>query len=169
MEKATREEWRPVPGYEGHYEVSDQGRVRSIDRVVPHSDGRQQHRRGVALRPVANASGHLKVRLYDARDGRKQWRQIHSLVAEAFIGPPSPGALVLHWNDDPADNRVSNLRYGTYADNQRDAIRNGRNPNAAATHCRRGHAYTVENTYVTKTGERQCRQCRRDRRAAAKR
>lgn len=168
MQKPTQERWLPIPGYDDLYEVSDQGRVRSLDRTVKRGDGASVRRKGVTLRPIAKVSGHVKVRLYDGRDGRKEWRQIHSLVAEAFIGPPPTSSLVLHWNDDPTDNHVENLRYGTYADNQRDAIRNGRNPNASATHCRRGHRYTAENTYVTKTGQRQCRQCRRDRRAAAK-
>ncbi|WP_414021392.1 NUMOD4 motif-containing HNH endonuclease [Microbacterium aurugineum] len=120
------ERWCPVPGYEGLYEVSDQGRVRSLDRIGLAG----QRLTGRTLRPQRNSkSGHVVVALY--RDGRKSFRKVHQVVAEAFIGPRPLGALTRHLNDVADDNRAVNLAYGTHADNLADARRNGRQPPAA--------------------------------------
>lgn len=67
----------------------------------------------------------------------------------------------LHWDDDPLNNQVENLRWGTDRENQLDIVRNGNHPQAKKTHCPRGHAYTPENTYVSKRNKRNCRACAR--------
>lgn len=114
-----REQWRPVVGAEGRYEVSDLGRVRSVDHVVLRADprytpARQVRRpvRGRVLRPATKKSGHLDVAI-----GKGNQRQVHQLVMEAFVGPPPAGHEVLHRNHNPADNRLVNLRYGTRSEN----------------------------------------------------
>lgn len=113
---AEAEEWRPVVGYEGLYEVSDHGRVRSMDRVVRYTNGQARRRKGkvLAAHPV-NKYGHLLVKL-----GTKRRALVHVLVAEAFIGSRPDGMEVRHLNGDPSCNCVSNLRYGTRSENQRD-------------------------------------------------
>jgi len=153
------EQWLPIPGYEGLYEVSDHGRVRSLGRSFTRRDGRKYTRGSRMLRPVAKTSGHLTVRLYGV-GGQSEWIMIHRLVAYAFIGPCPPGALVLHWNDVPDDNRAENLRFGSYTDNQVDAVRNGRNGSTKKTHCPQGHEYTPENTAIY-GGSRCCLTCTR--------
>lgn len=108
------EEWRPVVGFEGLYEVSDQGRVRSAPRPKT---------RGGLLRPGGHRSGHLHVVL--SRAGRVCTRQVHRLVLEAFTGPCPEGQECRHLNGDPADNRHVNLCWGTRSENVQDMIRHG--------------------------------------------
>lgn len=125
------EEWRPVVGHEGAYEVSDFGRVRSVDRVKTYQrwDGRtgqfisvSRRHRGAILRPGPTSTGHLTVCL-----GRGGSVLVHHLVLEAFVGPRPPKPLEgLHWDDDRQNNCVANLRWGTRSENIHDAIRNGR-------------------------------------------
>ncbi|WP_299315526.1 NUMOD4 motif-containing HNH endonuclease [uncultured Halomonas sp.] len=121
-----KEIWRDVPGYEGRYEVSDKGRVRSRDRQV-EATTRQgttyySRRRGRLLRPGRmNAFGHLSVAI-----GKGNSRTVHSLVMEAFIGPRPDGFDIRHLNGDGSDNRLVNLEYGSRSENNRDIARHGR-------------------------------------------
>jgi hypothetical protein len=78
------------------------------------------------------------------------------------VGPRPEGLEGCHWNDDPTDNRVDNLRWGTRSANVLDSVRNGTHHMARRTHCPQGHAYTPENTYLyPPDGRRACRECRR--------
>ena len=109
------EQWRPVKGCEGLYEVSDQGRVRSVDRVV-QTPSKTLHYKGKILKSVSvNKYGHQGIKLGSYRRGL-----VHVLVAEAFLGKRPCGQEVRHLNGDPSDNRVTNLTYGTRSENQRD-------------------------------------------------
>ena len=119
------EVWKDIPGYEGEYQVSDIGRVRSISRYVNSSYGRQRKIRGGVLSPfVGDAEGHLVVRL----NGHKRAKPyIHRLVMLAFIGEPeTQRTVVRHLNGDPSDNRLENLAYGTQSDNNIDIYRQGK-------------------------------------------
>lgn len=149
------ERWLPVAGFEGSYEVSSLGRVRSIDRL----DSRGRRRRGVVLAPRVAARGHLTVALYDGT--KREGAQIHRLVLAAFVGPCPAGMEGCHWNDVPADNRVENLRWDTRSSNVADSVRNGTHAMARRTHCPQGHAYTPSNTYYYPGKNRACRECRR--------
>jgi hypothetical protein len=114
------------------------------------------------LKPVPQSSGHLTVTLH--QDGQGKLVKIHLLVLEAFIGPRPVNMITRHLNGDPADNRLSNLIYGTYKENLEDDITHGilRGRAPWKTICLREHPYTPENTYVhPKTGSRSCKQCRR--------
>ena len=113
--------WRPVVGYEGHYVVSDYGRIRSLQRLVTYPGGWSKLILGRDL-IAAPTGGYLCVGLY--RDGRGRTLSVHGRVAEAFIGPCPSGQQVRHWDDVVAHNHRGNLLYGTQADNERDKIRN---------------------------------------------
>ncbi|RQT43146.1 hypothetical protein DF046_36835 [Burkholderia cepacia] len=109
------EQWRDIPGFEGRYQVSDMGRVRSLDRrvrVVPHGIETTRLVRGRILKPGPSKSGHLSVVL-----GRGNTRSVHALVMLAFEGPCPEGMEVLHLNHTPSDNRRTNLKYGTRGEN----------------------------------------------------
>lgn len=157
------ERWRPVVGYEGLYEVSDEGRVRSLDRLLPSERwGGLRKLSGAILKPSDNGqTGHQFVRLW--RDKKPCRRYVHHLVLEAFVGPRPEGLEALHQDDTPTNNRLSNLRWGTRSENLRDSVRNGRNHNASKTHCSRGgHPLAGDNLFEHSDGRRECRTCRRE-------
>jgi len=118
------ETWRIIPGYQGLYEVSDHGRVRSLDRVVQRGDVRQP-RRGVVLSPGWSHDGYALVVLADVAHRRRTWR-VHQLVLLAFVGPRPEGHEGLHADGNPGNNIPSNLSWGTSAENRADTIRHGR-------------------------------------------
>ena len=124
--RAFGEEWRDVPGYEGLYEVSDQGRVRSLSRRLVFRNGKQRGRviPTKLLKPRPHrSSGHLYVGL--SKGGKKTWF-VHTLVLIAFVGPRSEGMECCHFPDrDPTNNYLDNLSWGTMADNNRHAIIHG--------------------------------------------
>lgn len=127
--------WLPVVGWDDLYQVSDSGQVRSLDREVVLATGQRQLRRGRILRTHPNGPrGHLKVWLI-RKVGERSHRYVHELVLEAFVGPRPAGLLGLHWDDDPSNNIVANLRWGTHADNMHDCVRNGNHYWANRTHC----------------------------------
>lgn len=150
MNKSIR--WAPIPGYEGAYEISDRGDVRSLARVIMRSNGKPQPIRERILRQSPQHRGHLRVAL--SGTGRLY---VHRLVLLAFVGPPSPGQEACHWNDIPDDNRLENLRWATRSENVRDGFRNGRIV-PKKTHCIRGHHLTPETVYQYPK-KRQCIKC----------
>jgi hypothetical protein len=118
--------WKPVPGSEGQYEVSDDGQVRSLDHVVPRVASAQRSAgtkavKGRVLRPGPSNYGHLSVVL--GRSGGT--RMVHALVLEAFVGPRPPGMECRHLDGDPKNNRLENLCWGTRTENIEDALRHG--------------------------------------------
>lgn len=111
------EVWKPVVDYEGLYEVSSYGRVRSLPR---------ENAVGGLLKPQPHRlDGRWTIQL--SRHGQVKRFFVSRLVAAAFIGPVE-GLLVRHWNDVCTDDRVENLCLGTEQDNHADAIRNERFP-----------------------------------------
>lgn len=153
--KTPREEWRPAPGYEGMYEVSDQGRVRGLDRIRP--DGRLQKGRVLA---EWFSCGYPWVTL--TRQGKQTKFAVHGLVMLSFVGPkPKDAPVTRHLNGIKTDNRLVNLKYGTHSENSHDMTVHGTNRNAAKTHCVNGHEYTPENTAQNTSGpdSRMCRTC----------
>lgn len=150
-----REEWRPIPGYEGLYEVSNWGNARSLDRVVTLYNGGSYVRSGQLLkqRPAAS-DGYMIVRL------PRGWAKVHVLVLEAFVGPRPDGYVACHYDDNPTNNHIANLRWDTKSANGKDAVRNGRNALANKTHCVNGHPLSGSNLYTNpNVGNRQCRTC----------
>lgn len=157
------ETWLPIPGFENHYEVSNQGRVRSLERAVTsHSDNRRRVFKGRVLKQGSRKNGYCVVGL--SKDGVVHDWYVHRLVLWAFVGAPPPGAECCHNNDVRDDNRLENLRWGTHKANVGDAVARGRHRNPQAdenrqkTHCHRGHPYDEANTIVRPEG-RGCREC----------
>lgn len=120
--KVSKEIWKDIPGYEGRYQVSSEGRVRSVDRELPIGHGFTRQKRGRVLCPGRFCkSGHLSVILGRGTAGKP----VHQLVALAFLGPKPEGCEVLHADGDPTNNRVDNLRYGTRTENILDVYHQG--------------------------------------------
>lgn len=156
------ERWRPIPGREG-YEVSDLGRVRSLDRWIVAADGKRRFFRGRILktRPFPR-TGHRMVSLKAGSVGTSF--RVHVLVMLAFVGPRPDGMQTCHNNGIAHDNRLTNLRYDTASSNVRDSVNHGTQANIRKTHCKQGHEFSPENTLTvpTRTGvQRKCRTCSR--------
>lgn len=118
--------WKDIPGFEGRYQASSQGRIRSLDRIVIYVGKKQstytRKMTGRILKPGRFCkAGHLSVVLGHGENGSP----VHQLVAKTFLGPCPDGMEVLHNNGDPTDNRIDNLRYGTRTDNILDVLRQG--------------------------------------------
>lgn len=149
------EQWRSIPGWEGQYDVSDRGRVRSWKNYSTPAPR--------ILRAGVSGDGYLTVRL--SRSGDAPTFHLHRLVLLAFVGPLPDEAVTRHLDGDPTNNRLDNLQYGTPGENIRDAVRHGtyRNGFGERTHCKRGHEFTEENTIrrPSRPNHRGCRECNR--------
>lgn len=146
----AQEKWLPVVGWEARYEVSDQGRVRSVGP------------RGRVRALTAGSHGYLALNLSDG--SRRATRTVHRLVLEAFVGPCPDGMEACHADADRHNNRLTNLRWDTTKANAADRVRAGhvRSP-TGQTHCKHGHEFTEANTYRPPSNPkiRQCRECGR--------
>lgn len=101
--------WKPVVGFEGAYEVSSLGRVRSLDRIVKHWRGGPKKWMGRMLSPSPNRDGYLTLTLTANGDVRNT--MVHNLVAEAFVPNSENLPEVDHKNLDRANNSVDNLQW----------------------------------------------------------
>lgn len=111
-----RETWRPVVGYEGRYEVSDRGRVRALFGAA-----------GWPPPPrLLSTTGSPYPTVTLRRDGTSITRNVHVLVLTAFVGPCPTGMQCRHLDGNPRNNTLSNLRWGTRAENNADTTRHGR-------------------------------------------
>lgn len=122
----TTEIWKDIPGYEGRYQASDAGRVRSVDRhvrlVTPQAGETRRLALGKVLKPGKSGPyGHRTVAL-----GRGNSQSVHALVALAFLGPRPSGYDVAHLNGDGSDNRLANLAYVTRRENNLHMAGHGR-------------------------------------------
>lgn len=152
------EEWRPVLGYEGMYEVSSVGRVRGVGRFGETRPGVIAFFKPKILRGGMTKDGYPRVWL--TRNNRRTEYRVSRLVCAAWHGPCPEGMECRHLDDNKLNNTPSNLRWGTRSENTYDKVRNGRHPMASRTHCIRGHQFDDENTYITPIGSRACRTCR---------
>lgn len=124
----NNEIWKDIPGYEGKYQASNLGRIKSLKRKVhgvnPYT--RKEFLRTIPeciLRPGSYCkTGHLSVVLGHGTAGKP----VHQLIMLTFVGLPPVGCEVLHNDGDPQNNKLSNLRYGTRRENILDVYRQGK-------------------------------------------
>lgn len=110
-EEEPEEEWRPIPGFPAHYQVSNLGGI----KWLPYIDARGWHRKG----GIVKLNKHQRVEL----NGKE--KSLAALILLAFVGPPPEGKhLARHLDDNRLNNKLSNLAWGDDLDNTRDAIRN---------------------------------------------
>ena len=160
----TGEQWQPISGYLGLYDVSNHGRVWSRPRRVNDARGHQYTRPGRILAHAHDHVGHSVVNLH--RDGVMRQHRVRTLVLGAFVGPRPAGLECRSRNGDYSDCSLANLTYGTHSEIMRSVVDNGHHAQAGRTHCPAGHPYDAENTsagWVDGRLRRHCRTCRRAR------
>lgn len=125
MATNIKEIWKPVVNFEGLYEVSNLGRVRSVDHMCVTKGGHERMVKG-RIRALCNSSrGYKHVNLTDGSHRGMKTRKVHQLVLEAFVGPKPHGAVCRHLDGNRTNNCLANLAWGTAAENSADAIKHG--------------------------------------------
>lgn len=115
--------WRGVVGYEKYYQVSNKGRVRSLDRLTNNSNG-CFIRKGRILKQSINRTGYNFIMLTDSIGEAKNCK-VHRLVAIAFIDNPFNKKTVNHKDGDKTNNSLDNLEWATYSENMKHAVESG--------------------------------------------
>ena len=163
------EKWKNITGYEGLYQVSDQGRVRSLDR---HDSLGRLHRSQIKSQRK-RPDGYLSVDLFrgegiraNGGGGRGRTFTVHKLVATEFCEKPDDmeGRVeVCHLDGDRGNNKASNLAWGSTTDNRYDSVAHGTHYNAKKEFCPRGHELVAPNLTAAawNAGSRNCKACNR--------
>lgn len=106
--------WKDIPGFEGKYQASSLGEIRSCDRKIGEL-GSKVNRKGVVLRPNTDRDGYLYVGL--CVDGKVKTVKAHRAVAMTFLGPDPERTQVNHKDGNPSNNRVDNLEWASASEN----------------------------------------------------
>ena len=115
--------FKDISGYEGIYQVSNQGKVKSLERKVRHSEGGWKNWKERIIKPYKGNHGYLMLGL--SNDGHRKAFTIHRLVALAFISNPDNKAEVNHKDGDKTNNLLENLEWNTPSENTKHAHLNG--------------------------------------------
>ena len=143
--------WKTIPGFDGDYEASSLGRVRSFKRSRTNP---------YLLSRWTQPNGYIYTML--CMHGVYQTRGVHRLTLSAFAGPPPDDSYhACHIDGDRTNNVPENLYWGTPKENAGDMRRHNRHRNGRRTHCQRGHEFSDENTLIRKNGTRLCLSCKR--------
>lgn len=154
-------EWRAIPGWDGYYEVSDDGQVRSLPRIILRRDGTSQRVPGRPLMLCENNRGYWMVHL--KRNKQRTPMTVHRAVLTSFVGPRPPGQVARHLDGDRKNNLLSNPCWGTYRENGLDSIRHGTCEKSNRLWCPRNHILEPPNLTLEsmRRGHRDCLACKR--------
>ena len=115
MDNFRNEEWRDIKGYEGLYQISNLGRIKSFDKVIAQKNNSTAIKKGRILKPSTSHSGYYQIVL-SKQSIRKSYK-VHRLIWLAFYGSIPEGYEVNHINEIKTDNRLSNLNLMTHKEN----------------------------------------------------
>lgn len=137
------EVWRDIRGYEGMYQVSDRGRVRSIDRrVVNHKSGSTRIVHGMILNPFDNGNGYLVVGLHNRRKTKNHY--VHRLVADAFLERSENENHVNHKDYNTHNNSAENLEWCTQQHNVNHSVEHMKKPRSRSRPSNTGEKYVCK-------------------------
>lgn len=137
--------WIPVLGFENMYQVSNYGKVKSLEREIDNKWGKTHLLKGRILKPQIDKYGYLYVNLY--KDKKNYHKTIHRLVATAFIPNPDNLPCVNHRDENPKNNFVENLEW---CDNAYNLNYGGRKERAAKSRLKPVYQYDLEGNLVKK-------------------
>ena len=115
-----KELWKDIPGYESHYQVSNLGRIRSLDRVIAQKNGVIKNLKGLVKSPVLNDNGYFTINLY--KSGKAKCVKIHREIAIAFIERDSKYNCVNHKDGVKTNNSIDNLEWCNHSENNQHAF-----------------------------------------------
>lgn len=116
--------WKPITGYEGLYEVSNYGEIRSVDRLITYKTGNKYRVKGRVLKSGASGTGYLQCNL--CANGKRKTVYNHKIVAQEFLGhTPTKGKVVDHIDNNRINNRLDNLQIISQRENCTKEMRNG--------------------------------------------
>ena len=147
--------WKPIPGYEGYYEVSNLGRVKSLDREHITSNGKHRSIKGRMLK-LNLSQEYANVELN--KEGHPHVYSVHRLVAMTFIPNPENKQTVNHKDGDKLNNVVDNLEWMTWSENNKHAHETGLNttdPNKTGATAK-SNAVTSRSVYCVETDQIYC-------------
>ena len=141
---SIKETWKDIKGYEGLYQVSNIGRVKSLERETFRKDGKKLPLKERILKLRPNKDGYLRVQLCNGSGKTKNFF-VHRLVCEAFHENPKNKPCVNHINEDKSDNRACNLEWCTHKENNNHGTHNAR---AAKTKSKPVGQYTTDGKLI---------------------
>ena len=137
----VNEVWKAIPGYEGVYEISSEGNLRSLDRITKfttrHGTPGTREFKGKDLKTKFNkTTGRNEITLWGRENGKKKCRTfpIHKLIMLAFAGPRPDGMCACHNDGDKTNDKLENLRYDSYKNNSLDKKKHGTELSGEARH-----------------------------------
>lgn len=125
-----QEEWKVY--LEGHYEISDLGRVRTVTRPVNNRLGGKSIRKSIINKLTKDSKGYLTVQI--CKDNKNTITRVHRMVLETFVGSPPSNHVVDHKDGDKTNNRLKNLEWVTQKENVMRAVERKRLKDTAAKH-----------------------------------
>ena len=120
-----KEIWKDIKGYEGLYQASTMGRIRSMDRKVIRSDGQIRNFKSKIIKPVKKIKNNETLFVSLSKNNRLKTYTVHKLVMLAFKGERPDGMVICHKDGDTTNNNLNNLRYDTPLENNIDQFRHG--------------------------------------------
>lgn len=112
--------WKDVEEYEGLYQVSNMGRVKSCKRVIMRNNGKPQTINEKYLKPSYDKCGYMVVNLW--KNNKFKQKKLHQIIAQAFIPNPENKPYIDHINCNTSDNRLENLRWVTHKENMNNPL-----------------------------------------------